>query len=309
MNAPKVFISYSWDSKAHKKWVRKLALRLIENGIEISLDRLHLVPGYELPTFMSDTISENDFVLVICTPAYKLKSDKQRDTSYEGYVINGETFVQGYHSKFIPVLRKGEWPVASPSALTDKLYIDLSATSDYEANYVKLLETLYGKHEKAPKLVLGKVKTALCRLEELMMGDNFEVCLGIELFTECSTYDTFNKQIRKVFPKSRPELAKVTQIDQQYFWEKINYCLNYHGDIDPGLDAKQCKAIKEHKIQIEREQKVYTSFLSAFINEKARFFSYPDTQGIPGYPLWWDYRFIIFNEADQCLFTYGSASD
>jgi len=39
MAAHTVFISYSWDSEAHKEWVLNLANNLIKNGIGVLLDQ------------------------------------------------------------------------------------------------------------------------------------------------------------------------------------------------------------------------------------------------------------------------------
>jgi len=75
--APTSFISYSWDDEAHKEWVRKLAERLRGDGIDVTLDRWAAVPGDQLPVFMEKSIRENQFIIVICTPRYKVRSDNR----------------------------------------------------------------------------------------------------------------------------------------------------------------------------------------------------------------------------------------
>ena len=57
------FISYSWDSEAHKLWVRELATRLRTSGVDITLDQWHLAPGDQLPQFMESAVRDSDFVL------------------------------------------------------------------------------------------------------------------------------------------------------------------------------------------------------------------------------------------------------
>ena len=42
---PRVFVSYSHDSQAHKDWVLKLATRLLANGVEVILDQWDLRLG------------------------------------------------------------------------------------------------------------------------------------------------------------------------------------------------------------------------------------------------------------------------
>ena len=42
---PRVFLSYSHDCEAHKAWVRRLAERLQEGGVEVTLDQWDLQIG------------------------------------------------------------------------------------------------------------------------------------------------------------------------------------------------------------------------------------------------------------------------
>jgi hypothetical protein len=69
-----VFISYSWDSKDHKDWVRKLADYLIDNGVNVILDQYDLAAGKILTYFMESAVEKADKVIIILTPGYKLKS-------------------------------------------------------------------------------------------------------------------------------------------------------------------------------------------------------------------------------------------
>jgi len=74
---PKVFISYSWDDEAHKKWVKDFAARLRSDGVDVALDRWSVNPGGQLPEFMERAVRENDYVIIVCTPNYKDKSDNR----------------------------------------------------------------------------------------------------------------------------------------------------------------------------------------------------------------------------------------
>ena len=95
---PTTFISYSWDDEDHKAWVRELATQLRADGVDARLDHWHAVPGDELPEFMEREIRNNDFVLIICTPKYKAKSDNRAGgVGYEGDIMIGEIFVKHNH--------------------------------------------------------------------------------------------------------------------------------------------------------------------------------------------------------------------
>src|SRR5690242_3124275 len=110
MTNPKAFLSYTWEDEAHREWVRGLATQLRSDGVETILDRWHAVPGDQLPQFMETAVRTADFVLIVCTPSYKHKSDRRKGgVGYEGDIMTGEVFVSENHSKFIPVLRRGAW--------------------------------------------------------------------------------------------------------------------------------------------------------------------------------------------------------
>ena len=153
MSDTKAFMSYSWDDDQHKAWVAKLATNLRDNGVETILDQWHAVPGDQLPEFMERQIRENDYVLIICTPNYRLKSDGRKGgVGYEGDIMTAEVHNQRNHRKFIPILARGTWEDAAPSWLKGKYYIDLSSPNRYEKNYPDLLTTLLGERRVAPPL-------------------------------------------------------------------------------------------------------------------------------------------------------------
>lgn len=147
---PRCFISYSWENDPHKEWVRTLAQRLRKDGVDVVLDQWDLVPGDQLPEFMEGAIRDADFVLIVCTPAYKQKSEERKGgVGYEGDIITGEVFTERNHRKFIPIMRSGN---ATPSWMKGKYYIDLSGDPYSEQHYDDLLTTLHGTRPKAPPL-------------------------------------------------------------------------------------------------------------------------------------------------------------
>jgi len=150
-SAPKAFVSYSWDSDDHKKWVAELASRLRADGVETILDQWHAVPGDQLPEFMEREIRENDYVLIICTPAYRLKSDARKGgVGYEGDIMTAEVYSMGNHRKYIPILASGTWKKSAPLWLSGKYHIDMSPSANQEQQYQDLLNTIHGTHPKPP---------------------------------------------------------------------------------------------------------------------------------------------------------------
>ena len=149
MSTPKAFVSYSWDGDSHNEWVAALATQLRGDGIETMLDQWHAVPGDQLPAFMEKEIRENDYVLIVCSPNYRLKS---------GDIMTAEVHTQGNHRKFIPILARGSWDESAPSWLKGKYYIDLSTAERKAKNYPDLTATLLGTRAAAPPVQPAKKK-------------------------------------------------------------------------------------------------------------------------------------------------------
>lgn len=150
---PKAFVSYSWESEDHKTWIGDLAARLRRDSVDTILDRWRTVPGDQLPRFMEESARDSDFVLVVCTPHYKERSDKRKGgVGYEGDICTGEILVKGNNRKFIPLLRTGPWEEAAPTWMLAKRHIDFRGDPYSESSYKELLDTLLGRLESEPPL-------------------------------------------------------------------------------------------------------------------------------------------------------------
>lgn len=148
----RAFISYSWDSEQHKNWVNQLASSLRKDGIDVVIDQWGVIPGDQLPHFMERAVHESDFVLIVCTPKYKKKSDSRTGgVGYEGDVITGSVFNGQSQRKFIPILRDREWKNAAPSWMAGKAYIDMRNV-DYKKSYEQLILTLHRVGPDIPPL-------------------------------------------------------------------------------------------------------------------------------------------------------------
>jgi len=145
------FVSYSWDDDEHRKWVRDLAERLRSDGVNATIDQWATVPGDQLTEFMERAIADNEYVLIVCTPRYKSRSEqRQGGVGYEGDIITAELLLTRKHRKFIPILRKGEWIAAAPSWLAGKYYVDLRDGPNYNSQYDDLISTILGIRPAPP---------------------------------------------------------------------------------------------------------------------------------------------------------------
>ena len=145
MNRPTCFISYSWDSDEHSTWVRALAERLQENGVQVLLDQWDLTPGSDLLAYMETSIRASDFVLLVCTPQFAQKADLGRGgVGYEKSIVTGEIFSRGRSSKeFIPLLRSGGPSASLPSYLMSKVFIDFRNETQFASAFEQLLRHIH----------------------------------------------------------------------------------------------------------------------------------------------------------------------
>ena len=146
--APRVFASYSHDSKEHKQWVAELASTLRHNGIDVVLDQWELGLGDDIPGFMEAGITSADRVLVICTPTYVAKADSgQGGVGYEKMIVTAELVADLGTNKFIPVIKSGEGDCPLPKCLGTRFFVDFRDEAAFDENLDLLLREIH----KEPK--------------------------------------------------------------------------------------------------------------------------------------------------------------
>ena len=112
---PRVFVSYSHDSAEHCQRVLQLANALRSHGVDAELDSYHVRPPEGWPLWCEKQLRpENaDFVLMICTEAYrcrvekKVHADEGRGVFWEGSIIYEYIYDAKGNTRFIPVLLTG----------------------------------------------------------------------------------------------------------------------------------------------------------------------------------------------------------
>jgi len=147
MEPPRSFISYSWDSEQHQKWVRKLATQLRECGVDAILDQFHCAPGTDLTMFMEKNVRESRYVILVCTPNFTRKANAGvGGVGYEKTIVTGEIFAgEAQETKFVPVLREGDAKEALPSYLKSRLFIDFRDDGIFENKLEELLRHFHSE--------------------------------------------------------------------------------------------------------------------------------------------------------------------
>lgn len=155
MFAPRVFISYSHDSRSHKDWVLGLSTRLVKNGVDVVLDQWDVTLGGDLPHFMESGLTEADRVLSICTSPYVAKANAGRGgVGYEKMILTAQLMKDVKTARVIPVVRSAIQTEVVPVFLSSKRYIDFREDVKFEVCYAELLRDIHGE-QISPRPALG----------------------------------------------------------------------------------------------------------------------------------------------------------
>lgn len=157
-NVPKVFFSYSWSNQEHEEKVLRLAQRLVNDGVDVVLDKWDLKEGQDKYVYMEQSVNDPsvDKVLLISDAVYAKKADERAGgVGEETIIISPVLYGKVNQEKFIPVVfeRDLQGKELLPAYVRSRLYIDLSGDgTTYEQEYDKLLRNIHNKplYQKPP---------------------------------------------------------------------------------------------------------------------------------------------------------------
>ncbi|MEO6087089.1 MAG: SEFIR domain-containing protein [Umezawaea sp.] len=151
--APRVFITYSHDTQAHKNQVREFATFLRgEIGLDVHLDQWYDSRRLDWSAWAIDHLTNADFILVIASPEYKRRADgaappdEGRGAQFETAIIR-DNLTKNLREETARVL-----PVVLPGRSVDEIPVFLNAhsTTHYriaeftEAGVASLLAAITG---------------------------------------------------------------------------------------------------------------------------------------------------------------------
>jgi len=156
----RVFISYSHDSRTHKRRVLALANRLRREGIDAVLDQYEQNPRDGWTLWMEKQIRDADFVLVVCSETYHRRVMKEEAVGaglgvcWEAHIIYQYLFDDGSANwRFLPVLFAGATVSDIPRPLRAFARYKVDSREGYAPLYCRLTN-----QQPIAKPPLGKVR-------------------------------------------------------------------------------------------------------------------------------------------------------
>jgi len=141
---PRVFISYTGTDAENRKWVKDLACKLRENGVDARIDIFHLKPGQDLPQWMTNELIMADKVLLICDKYYAEKADNRKGgVGWETMIIQGDMLSKQEQNKYITILRSNDIDQSLPIYVKSKYALNWSQDDTYIEEFDDLLYNLF----------------------------------------------------------------------------------------------------------------------------------------------------------------------
>jgi hypothetical protein len=155
--APRAIISYSWSSPKHELWVIDLAERLVQEGVDIVLDRWDLREGQDKYKFMERMVADATIkkVIVVSDRIYSEKADQRLGgVGTESQIISPEVYARANQQKFVPVVTEmnSDGEPYLPTYLKGRIYIDMSDPASRYRNWEQLVRWLFDRplHQRPP---------------------------------------------------------------------------------------------------------------------------------------------------------------
>ena len=241
LKTPKVFVSYSRTNQLYATKVLYIAKRLVQDGIDVVLDKWNLNPGEKLHQFMESCISDEtiDAILICSDKIYKEKANtRSGGVGTETTIITSEIYDENTRQKFLPiVLEKDEKNKPFlPTYIKDFIYFDFSNDNNLESELQRLIMFLYGIPEYQ-KPELGNPPKYLFTRSDKMMGlqvalTNIKNCDELKTNKIIVLIDSFTSEFEKALYDLR--ITKDEKLTGSLIVEKIDLTKEF---IDIYLDC------------------------------------------------------------------------
>jgi hypothetical protein len=153
-------------------------------------------------------------------------------------------------------------------------------------------------------LIPTSFREILNEMQTVLYGGNYQVTLTVEDLADVQNQETIRRSLRILYPGNDFGGEMQIQTDDE-FKKEVLLCLLYPGDTGAGP-----------MFTPQRQAKIEDELIPAFWLELDR--NYPDRKiwkygqfdGLPGYPVFWDFVYIITKaDCSAGLLFSGAASD
>ncbi|MDC5027479.1 TIR domain-containing protein [Acinetobacter baumannii] len=156
IQTPKIFISYSWSSPEHEQWVLDLAENLMQDGIDIALDKWELREGDDPIAFMESMVNDpsiTKIIMIIDSKYTDRANGRHGGVGTESTILSHELYSKRDKNKIVAVIAEPE--ASKPIFYAGRLHVDLSNSDKYAEEYEKLVRWAFDKYKYEKPKTLG----------------------------------------------------------------------------------------------------------------------------------------------------------
>ncbi|EPX9495974.1 toll/interleukin-1 receptor domain-containing protein [Acinetobacter baumannii] len=156
IQTPKIFISYSWSSPEHEQWVIDLAENLMQDGIDIALDKWELREGDDPIAFMESMVNDpsiTKIIMIIDSKYTDRANGRHGGVGTESTILSYELYNKRDKNKIVAVIAEPEAP--KPTFYAGRLHVDLSNSDKYAEEYEKLVRWAFDNYKYEKPKTLG----------------------------------------------------------------------------------------------------------------------------------------------------------
>lgn len=241
-NSPRVFISYSWSSEAHKQWVLDLATELRGSYVDVVLDQWDLKEGHDAHAFMEQMVTDPEIskVIVVCDKNYVQKSERRAGgVGTEAQIMTPEIYGKQKQEKFVAVVteKDDEGNFCLPVYLRGRIFIDFCDDGYFSERFEQLVRWIFDKPLRV-KPPLGQVPEFLKDVTVPRIGSNIYYRRALEALRDgkqnaIGLASDYFMDFCDEFEKTRIPLSGsiATEILEEKVFEKINSTKFYRDEL------------------------------------------------------------------------------
>lgn len=156
MSKKKIYISYSWEEKENKRWIIRLKNDLRDENLEIIFDQDELDKGtVNIDRFISDNMSDADFIVIVITPSYinksNMKNDGNGNRERSWVEVENDYIIKRKHNNsksLIPIIMEKKKGNVLPDNIVGLTYYDMSDEDLYKKELHRIRNIIHSEKVK-----------------------------------------------------------------------------------------------------------------------------------------------------------------
>lgn len=156
MSRKKIYISYSWEEKEIKQRITHIKNDLSDENLEIIFDQDELEKGtVNIDRFISDNMTDADFIVIVITPSYinksNIKYDGNGNKTRSWVEVENDYIIKRIHNNsksLIPIILEKDKSRTLPDNIGGLTYYDMSSEELYKNELEKIRNIILSEEVK-----------------------------------------------------------------------------------------------------------------------------------------------------------------